>query len=91
MTDMQRNWEAESQFWQIKYFELLTHTGQVIGMLARGPMSEAIDAQSSDLAAQMMSALRAKAQEAQAQAEQGAQGDSSESPEQPPQSGWGTA
>lgn len=38
----ERNWEGESQFWMLKYFELKNHTDQVIQMLARGPALETI-------------------------------------------------
>lgn len=30
-----RDWQAEAQFWQVKYFEQLLHSTQVITMLGR--------------------------------------------------------
>lgn len=29
------DWEKQAKFWQMKYFELLGHSSQVIGALAR--------------------------------------------------------
>lgn len=36
------DFQAEAQFWQIKYIELLAHSNQVIGMLSRGAVMTAI-------------------------------------------------
>lgn len=41
----QRDYQQESQFWMMRYFELKQHTDQVIGMLARGPALEMLASQ----------------------------------------------
>jgi hypothetical protein len=38
---MERDYQKEAQFWQIKYFELLQHSTQVIAAMGRPMLIEA--------------------------------------------------
>lgn len=49
------NYQAEAQFWQMKYIELLMHSNQVISMLSRGAVVNALQGRS-DVAAMLKQA-----------------------------------
>lgn len=36
-------WKAQAQFWQMKYFELLSHSNQIIAALARPTIASQVN------------------------------------------------
>lgn len=53
----QPDWKAEAQFWQVKYFELLGHSQQVITQLSRSFLVETMQAQAAQFAARFAAGL----------------------------------
>jgi hypothetical protein len=57
----QPDYKAEAQFWQIKYFELLGHSNQIIAMLSRPFMQDQMTAQLAQIAAMQAGATSEQA------------------------------
>lgn len=65
----EHDWQAESKFWQLKYFELLSHSNQIIAALSRPLLQDVVAQQfAAQLAAQQAQQVK-QAQPKQAAAD----------------------